>query len=186
IFLYTVLQHAPEEILALDPVPSGLLYMMGLSSLGYLGGKFARAAGPIINEISIVPAESDQTLLNEGQPLVPNLSLPLNEAEQAKAALDAIGGVAAKPALDALATSITALKQSTTLAGLQAARVTLAGQTTKADEAARAAAEAVSQPQAPPDAVKAAQTAQGAAAALQKLSGVVNTAVAPFLETRAR
>ena len=178
VFMYAVLQHGPEEIQALDPVPSGLLYMMGLSSLGYLGGKLARAAGPVINEISIVPAESDQTLQNENQPALPNLSVARSAAEQAAARLGVAGGAAAKPALDALAAGIAAVKQASTLAAMQALAATLAAEVAKAEVAAAAAAAAVGQANAPADSVPAAQTAQGAAAALQDLTAAVKTAVA--------
>src|SRR5262249_33930881 len=61
-FCLAVLQHAPGTIRELDAVPSGMLYMMGLSSIGYLGGKLARKPGPIINEISITPAEGGDTI----------------------------------------------------------------------------------------------------------------------------
>ena len=167
VFVYAVLQHGPEEIQALDPVPSGLLYMMGLSSLGYLGGKLARGAGPIINEISIVPAESDQALQSESQPPLPDLGVARSVAEQAAARLAVAGGAAAKPTLDALAASIAAVKQATTLAAIQASLTTLAGELAKAEAGAAAAAAAVGQPNPPADATQAAQTAQGAAAALQ-------------------
>jgi len=177
VFVYAVLQHGPEEIQALDPVPSGLLYMMGLSSLGYLGGKLARSAGPVINEISIVPAEPDQTLLNQNQPPLPDLNGPRTSAEQAAARLAVGGGAAAKPALDALTAGIAAVKQATTLAAMRALLVTLSGEVAKAEAAAAASAAAISQPNPPADAVQAAQTAQGATAALQDLSAAVRAAL---------
>jgi hypothetical protein len=58
-FCLSVLQHGPGAIVTLDPVPSGMLYMMGLSSAGYLGGKLARTPGPIINQISITSPETN-------------------------------------------------------------------------------------------------------------------------------
>src|SRR5262249_47688866 len=61
-FCLAVVQHAPGAIVDLDAVPTGMLYMMGLSSVGYLGGKLARKPGPVINEISITPAESDEAV----------------------------------------------------------------------------------------------------------------------------
>jgi hypothetical protein len=173
VFIYAVLQHGPEEIVALDPVPSGLLYMMGLSSLGYLGGKLARGAGPIINELSIVPADSDETLQAEGKPPLPDLNAARTVAEQAAARLQVAGGAAAKPVLEALTAAITAVRQATTLLAMQALPVTIAGELAKAEKAAAAAAAAVGQPGAPADAAQAAQTAQGAAAALQDLSAAI-------------
>ncbi|MGE0449965.1 MAG: hypothetical protein AB7Q29_10330 [Vicinamibacterales bacterium] len=186
VFMYAVLQYGPEEIQALDPVPPGLLYMMGLSSLGYLGGKLARAAGPVINAISIVPAEPDQTLLSDTQPAVPDLTMAGHRAEQTAARLRVAGGTAAKPALDSLTAGINALKQATTLAGLRALEVTLAGETAKAESVAETTAAAVGTGEAPADASQAAQTAQGAAAALQDLSAAVTAALAAVPSTTGR
>jgi hypothetical protein len=186
VFMYAVLQHGPEEIQALDPVPSGLLYMMGLSSLGYLGGKMARAAGPVINEISIVPAESDQVLQSEDKPTLPDLMAACATAEKEAARLTVAGGAAAKPALDALAAGIAAVKQASTVAAMQALPVTLAGEVAKAEAAAAATAAAIGQPNPPADAARAAQTAQGAAAALQDLSAAVTNRLATGLTAPAR
>ena len=44
-FCIAVLKYSPDAIQALDPVPEGLLAMMGLSSLGYLGRKAGAQAG---------------------------------------------------------------------------------------------------------------------------------------------
>jgi hypothetical protein len=42
----------PGTIATLPKVPEGFLYLMGISSAGYLGGKFARQPGPIISSAS--------------------------------------------------------------------------------------------------------------------------------------
>jgi hypothetical protein len=63
IFGLSVLTHQPGSIPGLDPVPDGMLSIMGLSAMGYLGGKFARKPGPVINEISITPAAGDDTVI---------------------------------------------------------------------------------------------------------------------------
>jgi hypothetical protein len=52
-FLWLSLVQTPVEILELPKVPENFLQLMGISSLGYLGGKFARKAGPIINDVSV-------------------------------------------------------------------------------------------------------------------------------------
>jgi hypothetical protein len=62
-FCLAVLRHGPGTINTLDPIPSGMLYMMGLSSAGYLGGKLARTPGPIINRISITSPEVNRALI---------------------------------------------------------------------------------------------------------------------------
>jgi hypothetical protein len=51
VFIFLVLLNDPGTIKDLPQVPSGFLELMGVSSLGYLGGKLARKPGPIIDEI---------------------------------------------------------------------------------------------------------------------------------------
>ena len=50
-FIFIVFLNDPGTIQDLPTVPSGFLQLMGLSSAGYLGGKVARRAGPVIDEI---------------------------------------------------------------------------------------------------------------------------------------
>jgi hypothetical protein len=52
-FLWLSVVQSPVGILELPKVPESFLQLMGISSLGYLGGKFARKAGPIINDVSV-------------------------------------------------------------------------------------------------------------------------------------
>ncbi|MEY2520205.1 MAG: hypothetical protein QOF24_1964 [Verrucomicrobiota bacterium] len=52
-FLFLSLFQTPVDILELPKVPDSFLQLMGISSLGYLGGKFARKAGPILNDVSV-------------------------------------------------------------------------------------------------------------------------------------
>ncbi len=52
VFLFLVMLNDPRTISDLPKVPSGFLELMGISSLGYLGGKLARKPGPVIDEIS--------------------------------------------------------------------------------------------------------------------------------------
>ncbi|HWB14741.1 MAG TPA: IPT/TIG domain-containing protein [Pirellulales bacterium] len=51
-FLSLIVISNPSTIEQLPPIPDGLLYMMGISSTGYLGGKLARKPGPIIDSIA--------------------------------------------------------------------------------------------------------------------------------------
>lgn len=50
-FIFMVVMHDPASITELPAVPKDFLYLMGLSSFGYLGGKMARKPGPIIDDI---------------------------------------------------------------------------------------------------------------------------------------
>jgi hypothetical protein len=50
-FVFIVFLNDPGTIQDLPSVPSGFLQLMGVSSAGYLGGKIARRAGPVIDEI---------------------------------------------------------------------------------------------------------------------------------------
>jgi hypothetical protein len=52
-FLWLSLVQTPVDILELPKVPESFLQLMGISSLGYLSGKFARKPGPIINDVSV-------------------------------------------------------------------------------------------------------------------------------------
>jgi hypothetical protein len=51
-FLFLMLATDPAQIRDLPKIPEGFLYLMGISALGYLGGKLARKPGPIIDEIA--------------------------------------------------------------------------------------------------------------------------------------
>jgi hypothetical protein len=51
-FIFVALLQTPENIKDLPQVPQGFLQLMGVSSFGYVGGKLARKAGPVINEVN--------------------------------------------------------------------------------------------------------------------------------------
>lgn len=58
-FLSLVLLQDPAAFKDLPDVPSGFLYLMGISATGYLGGKFVRLPGPVVAKLlvsSVVPA----------------------------------------------------------------------------------------------------------------------------------
>lgn len=50
-FLTLVILQDPGNIKDLPTIPTGFLELMGVSSVGYLGGKLARKPGPVIDEI---------------------------------------------------------------------------------------------------------------------------------------
>jgi len=50
-FLFTVWNADPAVLSDLPKIPARLLWISGISSAGYLGGKIARAPGPIIDQV---------------------------------------------------------------------------------------------------------------------------------------
>jgi hypothetical protein len=52
-FLALLISQDPATIEGFPKFPDGLLYVMGVSAGGYLGGKLARAAGPVIHNIAL-------------------------------------------------------------------------------------------------------------------------------------
>jgi hypothetical protein len=55
-FVAQTLTRDPAMISSLPEIPDTLMALMGLSSVGYLGAKFARKPGPNILEIAVSPA----------------------------------------------------------------------------------------------------------------------------------
>jgi hypothetical protein len=58
-FLFLTLKNDPSSLTALPDVPSGFLYLMGISAAGYLGGKLVSLPGPVVKQLlvsSVVPA----------------------------------------------------------------------------------------------------------------------------------
>lgn len=56
VFIFLVLASDPGTIKDLPTIPTGFLEIMGVSSLGYLGGKMARKPGPVIDDILATPS----------------------------------------------------------------------------------------------------------------------------------
>ena len=86
-FIAAVWVQEPANISGLPVIPTTLMQLMGLSSLGYLGGKFARKPGPNILELSVIPA----TALPAGGSLTTvapvDVTAPKSQAAQTLAAL---------------------------------------------------------------------------------------------------
>ena len=162
-------------------VPTGMLYLMGLSSVGYLGGKLARKPGPVINEISITPGESDEALALAAAPPPPgppDLSQPVAQAQALFQTFATVPPGSAQTAVDALSKAIQSASRVKTLADAQEAVTDLARFRSQAEAAARAAADAFAQLDALPESARAAEIAEQAAAALQDLSASVSSVVA--------
>jgi hypothetical protein len=66
-FLALLLSQNPAMISEFPPFPEGLLYIMGVSSAGYLGGKLTRKPGPVIRSIAYQAADPGAR-----NPTVPN------------------------------------------------------------------------------------------------------------------
>jgi len=95
-FVMLVLLRAPETIEGLPTIPDGLLTLMGISSAGYLGGKLARKAGPVIKQI-VALFGSPLTIEIRGENLSQNATLILDETPLTKAHLDPTLHPAARP-----------------------------------------------------------------------------------------
>lgn len=75
-FLLLVLSKDPSTIKELPQVPEEFLYVMGLSSAGYLGGKLVRQPGPILTGASVSPGS---IVLNvSGRNLSPSAAVSIN------------------------------------------------------------------------------------------------------------
>jgi hypothetical protein len=82
-FLFLILSSDPCAVKELPAIPPGFLQLMGISSLGYLGGKLVRKPGPIID--SIVPAYNASTT-------PPKLTLTINGRKLSRTARFTIEG----------------------------------------------------------------------------------------------
>jgi hypothetical protein len=187
-FCVAALRYDPGTIKNLDPVPTSMLYMMGLSSVGYLGGKLARKPGPLINELSITPAEADDAIASAAAPPPagpPNLTQPIAEAQDiAQKLINKVPTGGADTAVKALLEAIGFAGKATTTADAQSAVDKLVESRAKAEAAAQAAAEEFSKAGAPADAAQAAEIAQQAASALQDLTASVSSIVSMTLAPR--
>lgn len=77
-FVVLVVLQDPGKIQDLPKVPSGFMQLMGVSSIGYLGGKFARKAGPVIDDIS---AKGDLELTIRGRNLSRDAGFQIGELD---------------------------------------------------------------------------------------------------------
>jgi hypothetical protein len=65
-FLALVILRNPGTIADLPKVPEGFLQLMGVSSVGYLGGKLARKPGPVLDEVLVTSGSLVLTLRGRG------------------------------------------------------------------------------------------------------------------------
>ena len=67
-FVSLLLMTDPSTLKDLPKVPDGFLYLMGVSSAGYLGGKVVRKPGPVIKMLCVSKVAADQTQLGVTPP----------------------------------------------------------------------------------------------------------------------
>ncbi|WP_404790226.1 hypothetical protein [Altericista sp. CCNU0014] len=77
-FIFVIFFRSPENIQDLPEIPQGFLQLMGVSSLGYIGGKTARKPGPIINGINADYNDQKLRLILYGSKLSPNCTCEIN------------------------------------------------------------------------------------------------------------
>jgi len=179
VFCISVLGHQPGFIKDLDPVPTGILYMMGLSSIGYLGGKLARKGGPLLNDIQVTPQESDDTLNKSSAPPIPpppNLAMATDQATTVLKSFSSIP-TSALPAVQALTDAIAVVTEAKTLAATQLVVPKLIVFTVEAEKQAKVTADAFALPASPPEAQRAAEISQRAAGALHELTMSIDSTV---------
>ncbi len=180
-FVVAALHFAPGVIPTLPPVPENLLYLMGLSSAGYLGGKMARKAGPVIDELSIEPSGPDSAIASATIVAQrPDLRPATDQARAELAALGTPGNTPATTAVKALTQAIDLAAAAQTSADIDALVQALTAQRLACEAAATQAADAYGTAA---DAQKAsaaqdAGMAQRCAAAMQEFSAAVTQAIA--------
>jgi hypothetical protein len=79
-FLFLIGTSDPGAIKNLPKIPEGFLYLMGISSAGYLGGKLARQPGPIISSVAAT-FNSPLTITVVGRNLSRDARLTLDDVE---------------------------------------------------------------------------------------------------------
>ncbi len=175
-FIYAVMQLAPGTITELPAVPDRLLVLMGISSAGYLGGKMARKPGPVINEISVSPPDSDEGIRDRAAPraALPDLVEPTVRAKGELGKLSPGTNASANAAIDALKSAVNAAAAANTVTEFNQLIAGLASfRDTAESAAARVAADFLADKATAADA----QSAQTAAAALQELTSGVTGAI---------
>jgi hypothetical protein len=169
-FIVDTLQQAPAMIHDLPTVPDHLLYMMGLSSAGYLGGKMARKAGPVVNEISLSPADPDDAIIAAASTAsihTPDFTEAIAAGQSRPAEWGALTNSHAQAAVAALSEAVSALRAAQNGVEFTSVLATLRVLGQRADAEALAAAQDF---ETQPTLAQEAATAQSAAAALQELT----------------
>ncbi len=177
-FIIAALGQSPGEIQTLPTVPERLLYLMGLSSAGYLGGKLARKAGPVINEISVSPTGPDDATMAAASSSAgeePDFTEAIAAAQPQPAGWGTPTNQHAQAVLTAFADAVSAARAAQNTGEFGALLAVLPTLRQRAETEALAAAQDFSgQPALAQDAA----TAQAAAGALQEFCAAVTQAIA--------
>jgi hypothetical protein len=190
-FMVAVFRLDPRTLIELPSVPESVLAISGISAFGYLGGKLARSAGPVINEV-IIRTGPDPDLGNAsqggaaGQASQNAAATAAAAVQAAKAKLQALVQTAATQAVFAQAnTAITAAEAAVAAAqpagGGPANRSEIDTQQTRIEAAVVAATQAAqtvkSQTGVQPADVKAAEAARDVADSAAKAIDALVTAI---------
>lgn len=176
-FIVTTLAQSPAEIQTLPTIPDNFLYLMGLSSAGYLGGKLARKAGPVINEISISPTDPDDAIVAAASTTAesPDFTDALAAAQAALQRCGAPSNAHAQGAVKALSDALSAARAAANTAEFGQLLQTLAELQSSAETEAAAIADAY---QVQADLAQDAATAQAATGALEMFYAGITEAIA--------
>jgi hypothetical protein len=142
-FVVTTVSKYPGTITELPAIPERLLYLMGLSSFGYLGGKIARKPGPVINEIAVSPASPDDVLAAQALSVddqTPDLAQALSTATSEPLQLSEAPHASAQKVVAVLTTALSEAKAAQTASDFSALVDRLAELRAQADDAAEAVA----------------------------------------------
>jgi hypothetical protein len=82
-FIVLILLQDPATVSGFPNFPTGLLYVMGVSAGGYLGGKAVRGAGPIIKQVQVSATSADLNVVLQGENLDKNGKFRIDGASQA-------------------------------------------------------------------------------------------------------
>jgi hypothetical protein len=82
-FIALILLQDPATISGFPSFPNGLLYVMGVSAGGYLGGKAVRNPGPILKQVNVTLTGPDLNVVLLGQNLDVNAKYRIDSALQA-------------------------------------------------------------------------------------------------------
>jgi hypothetical protein len=75
-FLLAIVKADPTSLKALPGIPEQMLWLSGVGAAGYLGGKLARRAGPVIDDIKVGADKLQLTVVGRG--LDPQASFEIN------------------------------------------------------------------------------------------------------------
>lgn len=81
-FVALILMQDPAKVTGFPSFPSGLLYVMGVSAGGYLGGKAVRNPGPILKKVDVTAAAADLDVTLTGEYLDPKATFRIDNTLQ--------------------------------------------------------------------------------------------------------